>query len=398
MHRLHHSKRGSVYAFRAELDQWRASRRQLAVIVDQPEAIPATAPPSRRLWLGAALTLLVVACAGGFVVFGGSPAKFVEYTPRPEAARAFQMAYFGPNPGRTQVQAGIKYYQEAVRLDPRFAKAWSGLASAHIASTWFGEAPARDYLAQAKMEAQKAAALDDTMSSPWREQALINHTLEWDHLTAERQFRKGLGLNPRDGVLLCWFAEFLLDLRRYDEALSYAKRAQDVSPRWLGPIAVAGNILAFSGNPDLAISEYRRALEIEPRYGLANHYLGRAYLAKGQAAPAIEQLRRSNELLGQVPFSMADLGYALAAAGGRVEAEEMLAEMRNKRKAGYYPAFALAEIELGLGRTEEALDWLEQAAEERNLGYYFPSADPVYKGVAKHPRFLALLHQIHVHF
>src|SRR6202035_561244 len=202
-------------------------------------------------------------------------------------------------------------------------------------------------------------------------------------------------LNPREAVAASWFAEFLLDMRRYDEALVYAKKAQDNAPRSLEPLTVAGNIHAFSGNPDLAIPEFQRALEIEPNYGLANHFLGRAYLAKGQTARAIQQLRRSNELLGGVPFSMGDLGYALAAGGQRAEAERMLAEMNRRRQAGYYPAFAIAEVELGLGHIEAALDWLEHAAEERHMGYYQPSADPIYEPLRTIPRFLALMQRMH---
>jgi serine/threonine-protein kinase len=261
--------------------------------------------------------------------------------------------------------------------------------------TWFGDAPARETMSQAKLEAQKALSLDSRSAAARRVLAFVAHYLDWDQLSAEKEFRKALELNPRDAVAMSWFAEFLLDMRRYDEAIIYAKRAQDISPRWLEPVMVAGNIHAFSGNPDLAISEYRRALEIEPNYGLANHFLGRAYLAKGQTVKAIEQLRRSNELLGEVPFSMGDLGYALAIGGQSTEARKMLTEMNRKRQAGYYPAFAIAEVELGLGHTEAALDWLERAAEERHMGFYLPSTDPVYNPLREQPRFRALMQRMH---
>jgi len=135
---------------------------------------------------------------------------------------------------------------------------------------------------------------------------------------------------------------------------------------------------------------------LEPGHGLTNHFLGRAYLAQGQPAKAIEQLRRSNELLGQVPFSMGDLGFAVASGRQRTEAQQMLAGMKRKREAGYYPAFAIAEIELGLGNVEAAIDWMERAAEERNLGYYMPSADPIYNSIHAHPRFLALMQRMHL--
>jgi serine/threonine-protein kinase len=391
VHRQHHDKRGSVYAYRWELDEWRESRRQLMEI----ENGPAAEAGSRRLWWAVGLALLVAASAGGYWTLRRTQPANAKHTPSPEAYRAYERAHFGDNAGRVQVQAGIKNYQEAIRLDPRFAEAWGGLATAHIALTWFGDAPARETMAQAKLEAQKALSLDSRLGSAWRVLAFVSHYLDWDHISAEKQFRKALEFSPSSAAAASWFAEFMIDLQRYDEALVYAKKAQDSNPRWLEPVTVAGNIHMFSGNPDLAIPEYQRALEIEPNYGLANHFLGRAYLAKGQTAKAIEQLRRSNELLGGVPFSMGDLGYALAAGGQRVEAERMLAEMNHRRQAGYYPAFAIAEVELGLGHNEVALDWLEHAAEERHMGYYLPSADPIYGPLHTNPRFLALTQQMH---
>src|SRR5262245_33147833 len=53
VHRLHHDKRGSVYAFRAELDAWRDSR---AALLDAEEVAPALPESSsgRGWWLAAA--------------------------------------------------------------------------------------------------------------------------------------------------------------------------------------------------------------------------------------------------------------------------------------------------------------------------------------------------------
>ena len=203
---------------------------------------------------------------------------------------------------------------------------------------------------QAK-EAQRALELDPTDGAPWRVMAFASHYVDWDHVTAEAQFRKAMELRPRDVAALSWFAEFLIDLKRFDEAFVYARKAQEVAPRWLEPMTVSGNIHLFSGNHEMAIADYRRVLESEPNYGLANHFLGRAYLGKRQDQKAIDQLRKSNDLLGQVPFSIGDLGYALAVGGNRPEAERLLSSLITKREQAFFPAFAIAQIQLGLGQT-----------------------------------------------
>jgi tetratricopeptide (TPR) repeat protein len=152
----------------------------------------------------------------------------------------------------------------------------------------------------------------------------------------------------------------------------------------------------FSGDSDQAMAQYRRIIETRPSYGLAHVLLGRAYLAKGEQDTAIAELRRGNELLGEVPFSMADLGYALAITGHQAEAQQMLAAFMKKRQEGYYPAFAVGQVELGLGHIESALDWLERAAGERLFGWYLPSADPLYKPIRSHPRFRNLMRRMNL--
>ena len=62
VHRQQHDKRGSVYAYRWELDEWRESRRQLMEVENRPAA----AVRNRRLWWAAGLALLVAASAGGY--------------------------------------------------------------------------------------------------------------------------------------------------------------------------------------------------------------------------------------------------------------------------------------------------------------------------------------------
>jgi Tfp pilus assembly protein PilF len=396
--RLQHDKRSSVYAYTGELHAWRESRQQLL------EAEPAADPtPSRlpigyqlRPWLaGAVVALAVVVSAGAFWRLD-RPAATSAHTPNPEAVRLVRRAFFGGNAGRVQIQTAIRLYEDAIRIDPMFSGAWSGLGTAHIAMTWFGETPASETMALAKREAREALRLDPSNSSGWRVLGFASHYLDWDHSAAEAHLRKAIDLTPTNAVMLSWFGDFLTDMRRFDEARAYYRRAQDASPRWLEPITFFANTYTFTGNPDLAIVEQRRVLESEPNFGLGIHFLGRSYLAKGEYAHAIELLRKSNEVMGRVPFSVGDLGYALALSGQRDEAQSILDELMAKRSHGYYPAFPIAQIHLGLAEIDGALEWLDRAADERHLGFFLPSADPIYDPLRSHPRFKALMQRINI--
>jgi hypothetical protein len=70
--------------------------------------------------------------------------------------------------------------------------------------------------------------------------------------------------------------------------------------------------------------------------------------------------------------------------------------MTARRANGYYPAFPFAQIHLGLGDIDSALDWLERAADERHMGFYFPSADPTYEPLWSHSRFRTLMQRLNL--
>jgi tetratricopeptide (TPR) repeat protein len=397
VHRLAHDKRGSVYGYTWELDAWRDSRRQLvdAEPIEPPPADDGV-PPSARAWRPIAFAVAIVAIVAGVLWVSARWPSTTTYVPNPEAVRLVQLANFAGNAGRTQLDTGIRYLQDAIRLDPMYAQAWAFLAVAHLVRIWLGEAPATEAIPQARKEAEQAIRLNPAIGMPWRVLAWQSHIVDWDHGRAEAEFRRSIELSPQEAGGYSWFADFLMDMRRFDEARQFYVLAREVNPRWLEPIVFAGNSHFFQGNPDLAIAEYERALQSEPNFGLGNHYLGRAYIARGEHARGIAYLRKSNELLGEVPLSLGDLGYGLAVGGERAAAEALKADLIARRAKGYYPAFPIAVIEMGLGHHDSALDWLERGAAEHNMGFYLPSVDPVYDPVRSHSRFRALMTQAHL--
>ena len=388
VHRLQHDKRGSVYAYSRELDAWRVSRRVM---------VEATAdePPPRRIrpvwWVAGILASVIAAIAVAMQVRAANVEFAERGTSNDEAWRLFQRARFGDNAGRVQIETGIRYYRQATELDPTFARAWGGLATGHIALTFFGERPPSDTMNEARRYAEEARRLDPSLSGAWRVLAMVSHMLDWNHQRSEREFRRAIELNPRDAVAMSWYGDFLTDMRRFDDARAAYKQSLEVTPRWLEPAIFSANIHAYVGQPALAILEQRRTLETEPNYGLGVHYLGRSYLASGDFPMAIANLRKSNELIGSVPFTLGDLGYALAVGGQRDEAGRLRDELIGRRTKGYYPAFPIAQIEMGLGNTDAALDWLESAVGERHTGFYLPSVEPIWNAVRATPRFRAMM-------
>jgi tetratricopeptide (TPR) repeat protein len=258
------------------------------------------------------------------------------------------------------------------------------------------EQPAAETMALARLHALRAVALDPQSFHGYQVLAAVSHWYDFNHELADRQFRRAIAAAPGNASVRSWQAEFMINMRRFDEAIAASRAAAERDPGRLAIDVVRGNALLFSGRPDEAAAIYRRALEIDPGHGNARYFLAQTYLAAKLYPEAVAEFARANEDLAGAPYSKASLAYGLARAGRRAEAEEMLHDFERRRKAGYYPAFTIAMANAGLGNHELALDWLERAADERMLGFYFPSVELFWDPLRERPRFQRLLERIGV--
>jgi tetratricopeptide (TPR) repeat protein len=286
------------------------------------------------------------------------------------------------------------YLRRAVTLDPEFAQAHGLLAIGHVALTFFGTTPPHETAAKARGYASRALELGSETASPHMALAGVSHWYDFDHARAEEHFRMAMQKQPGRSGIYSWYAEFLVELQRFDEALQATKEAESREPGWLEVLTVRGNIHLYQGRPAEAIPWYLKALQLEPSHGLTRFSLGQALLAQGHPSDAVIEFRRASEATDDAPFARAALAYALALAGQRGEAEDLLAEFERRRTSGYYPAYALAKVHVGLGNYTAGLDWLDRAFEERLMGYYLPSVGQFWDPLRSHPRFANLLKRL----
>ena len=88
------------------------------------------------------------------------------------------------------------------------------------------------------------------------------------------------------------------------------------------------------------------------------------------------------------------LGYAYAISGDRPKAEQMLRELEEMAKRQYVNSTAFADIHLGLGEKEKALDWLEKSYQDQESACWYLKVDPIYDSVRNEPRFQAVVEKI----
>jgi hypothetical protein len=75
-----------------------------------------------------------------------------------------------------------------------------------------------------------------------------------------------------------------------------------------------------------------------------------------------------------------------------VEAERILAQLQSANPPA--PAFLIAEVLAGLGRTDEAIQWLERAREERSPWIVWLKTDVKLDALRGDPRFKGLMRRV----
>lgn len=292
------------------------------------------------------------------------------------------------------LQRSLKYYHDAIALDPDYALAYAGLADSYNMLAGRAGLPRDETFQNALQAALRALAIDDSVAEAHLSLASLKQRYEWDWPVAEYHFRRAVTLNPGWATAHHWYAGFLSNLGRSDEALEAIGRAQELDPLSLPVNTAFGAILYRARRYDEAIAQLERVRRLEPNYQPSYPLLGQVYERKGRFDGAIDAYRTALQLSQEDPGVLAGLAYSFAAAGNSAEARRALDELlrRAEREAVAPSDFAL--VYKGLKEVDEMFYWLERAYQERDPALMLLKVDPANDGFRQDPRFQDLLRRL----
>jgi serine/threonine-protein kinase len=290
----------------------------------------------------------------------------------------------------------VEYFNRAIKADPTYALAYAGLADSYILCGEWDILPANEAYPKAREAALKALEIDDKLAEAHNALAMFNRDYEWDWEMAEREFQKAIELNPKYPTAHQWYAEFLVVMGRFDEAIAEIKRAQELDPLSLVMKTIGGMVYHNSRKFDLGVEQCRKVLDINPSFMLARLFLGLNLMSKGLPEEAIPEFQKALDLSeGQYISAQAFLGYAYAITDKKSEAREILKLLQKPSVQSVNP-FYIAFIYTGLGERDRAMEWLERGIEEKNWQMVFLKVYPQLDIYRKEPWFKALLKKMNL--
>jgi serine/threonine-protein kinase len=318
------------------------------------------------------------------------------HTDNVEAYRAYLKGrYFWNKRTQAELQQSLTYFRQAIDLDPTYSSAYAGMADAYALLVWQEQLPSGEFIARAKAAATKALEIDETLAEPHASLGFVKFWYDWDLAGADWEFRRAIELDPDYATAHHWYGELLCLTSRFDDGFKELRLAQQVDP--LSPIISAdvGKLLFMARQPDQAIEQLQKTLELDSEMPLAHLFLALAWNKEGRHEQAIAELEKIANGPGSRAIFKATLGFVYGQSGREAEALTILDQLIGSTSPTHYVSpFHIALIYVGLGKNDQAIEWLEKAETERDPFLIYIKVDPNFDSLRSDTRFSDLLRRI----
>ena len=293
-------------------------------------------------------------------------------TQNAEAYQLYQKGRFHWNKRSVpDITKSVEYFQKAIDQDPRYALAYAGLADAYVVLPAYLPAVSHDAYPKARSAARRATELDDTLAEAHATLATVLHEYDWKFAESEKEFRRAVELNPNYATAHHWYAEYLLNMGRYDEALAEIKLAQTLDPLSLIINTAVGTFHTARGEFDQAVIQFRKTIEMDPNFARAHFRLANVYELQGLFEQAAAEYEKHSILVGRPAEDAVAKSRALVEAFKNSGANgywrkliEIGVQRLSLKAADAPPPLILATYYVQIGNKERAIALLQKSYEQ----------------------------------
>ncbi len=265
---------------------------------------------------------------------------------------------------REHYATALGYFEMALEKDPACAPAYAGLADLWLLRGDSGILPPSETFPKAQEAASKAIQLDDGLVEGHLSQAGLKFLYEWDWKGAEAAYEQALQLNPNSADARFFYSDFLISMRRSEEAMEQSAIALKLDPFNSFMHCFTGWHLVYLHRYEEAMERLEKVARVEPNFPSAQMGLWGVLHAQSRDGGALLAAKKFFALIGdrEVSGAMEQGGTESGYAGAMRRAAEALAA-RSERT--YIPSVRVARLWAHAGETEPALAWLEKSFESR---------------------------------
>jgi len=329
------------------------------------------------------------------VTLAGGPGMTLvrKETDDPEAHALYLQALYQWNRRTAQtLHLAIDLFQQAVRRDSRYARAYAGIGMAYVVLPVYTDVPIDETRSKAVDAANRALAIDSALPEAHTVLGLANAYV-FKNTLAEQSFATALRLDPTFATAHFWHALLLGHLGSHDEAIREVQRAHALEP---ASLVIQNGIVEeffYARQYAAADSVSRAVMALDPTFQLGLIFRARVLIELrdfDEAIAILERLSqqpnlRSAEKLGVLAYAYARAGRpSLARATlGRLPRDPMLST-----------AGEIAAALDVLGERDSAVAMFRRAVAQHDQRIMSGSRSAPYDGLRKDARLAALFAKI----
>lgn len=287
------------------------------------------------------------------------------------------------------LRQSLEFFERALQKDPRFSRAWTGIAKSWL---WLADAyvPPLEGYPKVREAALRALQLDDDEAEAHVYLAETKRILDWDLDGAEAEFNRAVEIEPNSTPSNYFIAALYAARGEREKALVYLQRTSKIDPASLWVNNFASEIYRYFGLYDEAIAAGQRAMQLDPTFLYGEPLLAALYREMGRFDDAIALYEKAQSFSGKPGFGLA---ITYARMNRRKEAQETL-EAAVAARGRYTPGDAIAHVHVALHAHDDAIRELERACDERSSSLHWVGIAPEFVPLRSDRRFTSILKKI----
>ena len=319
------------------------------------------------------------------------------FTENTEAYQLYlQGRFFWNKRSEEGLQTAIKYFEAAIEKDPRYARAWAGIADSYSVLGEYGNIPRRELYPKAEAAVMKALEIDDQLAEVHTSFASLLMLSKWDWENSQKQFKLAIELNPNYATAYHWYSQWLWSMGRIEESIKKISRAAELDPISQAIMKDKGLAFYYGRQYDNAVEMGRRTLELDPNYAAAHRLLSLAYAGQELFEEAIAATRNWGNLTGNKIETNLALAHIYAVSGQRESARQLVEVVQQDPHIIDQAYRGLALVYVALGENDAAFASLQRGYQRREESLLSLKVDPKVDRLRSDPRFISLLREIGV--
>jgi serine/threonine-protein kinase len=288
-------------------------------------------------------------------------------------------------------------FEQALEHDPGYAPACAGLAVFYYGVGALGIKRMTEMAPLAKSAAEKALAIDQTLSEAHSVLGLVAGAVEYDWKLAERHFQAAMAVDPVPPLVRVRYAlYFLTPLERFEEAVAQYQRALETDPLSMMVHFGLAFALYCERRYDEAIEHAARAVDLYPDYWLVHFAMGLALSQKGSMQQSIASLEATLRLSPSYSLGAGFLAASYARSGNPGRAEKLMEEVMERSSKQYVSPACFGIYHAALGQADRMFESLQAALAERDPYLTRMHAEPYFDPFHSDPRYSDLLNRMNL--